>query len=179
MVRFSLFICLLIITTSCCYNGLRNKEGLIRVIEQNKYNYDQNVYNYIDTTAIYLEFKEEIGGVSRNSQESQHHFIIFYPNGKFGSFIKSQKSFNFKNLNRDDFNPEKARMGFYSLKEKKLQMYYYTTNQCEKAKVRCIANFKSDTLSITYQNESIRNNKAYFIKHKVPNGFLENWKPDW
>jgi uncharacterized protein YtpQ (UPF0354 family) len=67
----------------------------------------------------------------------------------------------------------------YYFKENKLLMHYYTTNQCEKAKVRCIANFNSDTLSITFLNESIKKNKAYFIKYDVLNEFLDGWKPDW
>jgi hypothetical protein len=179
MVRFLLIFISLVIT-GCCYNGLRNKEGYIRVIEKNNYNVDPNTYCYIDTTKIYIETHLEIGGILRDTHNSQYHFIVFYSNGKFGSFIKSKKEINsLFNLSRNDFNPEKARMGFYYFKENKLLMHYYTTNQCEKAKVRCIANFNSDTLSITFLNESIKKNKAYFIKYDVLNEFLDGWKPDW
>jgi hypothetical protein len=178
MVRLLLIISL--ITTGCCYNGLRNKEGNIRVIEKNNYSFNPNTYNYIDTTKIYLENKVETGGIMRDTHDSQYHFLIFYSNGKFGSFIKSKKNTNsLSNLVKNDFNPEKARMGFYNFKENKLLMHYYTTNQCEKAKVRCVADFNSDTLITRYLNESIRNNKAYYIKYDVPIENLKGWKPDW
>ena len=77
MVRFLLIFISLVIT-GCCYNGLRNKEGYIRVIEKNNYNVDPNTYCYIDTTKIYIETHLEIGGILRDTHNSQYHFIVFF-----------------------------------------------------------------------------------------------------
>ena len=101
-------------------------------------------------------------------------YIKFYPRGKFGLFIIKKADTIY--LKREDFNPKKAKMGYYIEKEnKKIETKLETIGDCSLYISKKIGYIKEDSLFRIDRN----GRGDIFIKTKVPSNLFNKWKPDW
>ncbi len=176
-----LLVSLSVMLFSCCYSGIVSEYGLPRR-EIPKFKNESNVIYDIDTMAVYkldaiFIYNSSLKKYSRYDKEDQSTYTYFsyskyYSNGKLGLFIIEKN----KTLKREDFNPQKAKMGYFSEYEKgKIKQKISTIGDC--------------TLYISEKNGTVekdsivlydKNSFGYVYKKiKVPQEYLQNWKPDW
>lgn len=158
----------------CCYQGITNDYNKIRGIKPPNYLINNDIYNIIDTTAVYVEYASEIGGVYYEFKKNQTHFLKFYSDNKIGSFILHSNI-----IRNEDLNPQKARAGYIHINKHDYHISFFTYNQCKKVKVKGKLYIKKDTLEIEYLNESIKRDKSYFVKNNIDNDSLQLFTPDW
>jgi hypothetical protein len=147
--------------------------------------------NYIDTTVLYKAAIAYLSNHSPSKQYSHYNrysyyeredynsypyisYFKFYGNGKLGLFFILKK--DTANLTRDDFNPLKAEMGYYTVngnivKTRISTIGAYCTLHISNEK----GYIKDDTLSLENKNH----HETIYLKKIVPNELLENWSPDW
>lgn len=176
IISFITFICLV----GCCYNGIRNSYGLprkkIKPLEKN-INYEG-----IDTLALYEIYayygynniSKEPLYFQKASENSYPYlsYLKFYKDGKLGLFVISKDSLN---LNRDMFNPKKAKMGYYYLNGNKIKTKISTIGNCD----LYISNGKGFVYQDTIKIENNTQHGSIYVKKNIPKQLLENWKPDW
>ena len=181
--KMLVYIILIVFFSSCCYMGKRTIHGLprknISLLKGGEIN-----FKLIDTFALY---KTEIDYHYNTSLKQYFHFeriddnysypnigyIKFYSNGRLGLFVIPKSKGN--NLTRDDFNPVKALMGYYSVTDNLIKTRIATIRDCslyidnEKGFIR------DDTLKI----ENKTHHGTIYIKKNIPKELITGWTPDW
>lgn len=137
--------------------------------------------NQVDTLDIYeLKFscfyEKKINSYTNLMEYDYTHisYLKFYKNGKLGLFIiPIEKT---KDFNRDFFNPEKAKMGYYELDENFIKKRISTIGDCSLYISNQEGIVKGDTIFFHNLNN---NHGNVYIKKNVDVNFLKNWLPDW
>ena len=187
--KIILLLILFLSTTACWYIGKTSEYGLprrkIRPLPEN------TDYSKIDTMAlyksevVYLYTTSLCGTKPKNiriiEKEGEPYlptttYLKFYSKNKVGVFILSkQESLN---LQRSFFNPQKAEMGYYYVKENdnKIEIKFstigaYSTMQVNHRK----GTIYNDSINIFGGN----NIGEIYVKRNVPKELLEGWEPDW
>jgi len=99
-------------------------------------------------------------------------YLKFYSNGKLGLFIVSKK--DTLNLKRELFNPQQAKMGYYSITGEELTIKLAFLGDGAVIVRREKGYARNDTLLLKDKN---RWGTIYIRKH-VPPGLIDNWTPD-
>lgn len=181
MVRNIIFVVIFMIITGCCYSGKVSKYGLPRK-EIKKIN-GVSDYSKIDTTSIYkleidfaynkLEKEYVYYEKSDNNTYPYSSFLKFYSNGKLGLFVIPKEEIS--KLNREHFNPERAKMG-----------YYFVSGNLIKTRISTIGDsglyisnkngfIQNDSITIQDKN----NYGGVYVKKIIDKNLLKIWKPDW
>lgn len=180
--RVSVAFILLLTVSGCCYNGKLSDYGLPRKAITKLKNSTID-YSKIDTMALY---KAEAGfNINSLTKEYTYYekdvnnsypyvsYLKFYQDGKLGVFIIPKT--DTLALQRDFFNPVKAKMGYYNMNGKVLKIRIATIGDCTLYISDSEGTIQNDTLKMLNKNYS---GKIY-KKVTVPKSLLEKWKPDW
>ena len=97
----------------------------------------------------------------------------FYSNGKLGLFIIPKK--DTASLTRNDFNPLKAKMGYYSITDNLIKTRIATIGDCS----LYIANEKGYLRGDTLKIENKTHHGTIYIKKNIPKELITGWTPDW
>ena len=173
---------LLVLASSCCYVGKRTMYGLPRKnIAPLKG--DKISYKDIDTNAIYklvidYHYNTSLKQYSYYERADDNtypyiSYLKFYSNRKLGLFVILKK--DTMNLNRDVFNPLKAKMGYYSVTNNVLRTRIATIGDCS----LYVSNEKGYIRNDTLMLEEKHHHGSISIKKEVPGEILKNWTPDW
>lgn len=169
--------------SGCYYTGKKSSYGLPRRPIKTFENHLNN-YTYIDTAVLY---KADIDFHYNNSLKRYSYYdkvddnpypyvsyLKFYGNGKVGLFVISKSDTT--NLTHEDFNPQKAKMGYYMS----------TSDGLIKTHISTIGDgtlFISKEEGIAW-NDSLKlqkstNHGTIYKKIKIPDTLIRNWQPDW
>ena len=179
MVRMIFYITCFILLKSCCYSGIVSEYGLPRKAIS-KYN-KSSIMN-IDTMSVYPHCayftysKSDRKITDYNKEENSKYpyisYLKYYSNGKVGLFVISKTEI----LNRDAFNPKRAKMGYY---------YQYNTNNIRQK----ISTIGDCTLYISERQGYVKGDSIVLFdkyghgnvykKYNIPKKELSNWNPDW
>lgn len=171
-----------IVISSCCYNGIKSTYGLPRK-KITGFNKTSIEYEKIDTLALYkLETNYAYNSISKEyiyiekdvkSNYPYSSYLKFYKNGKVGLFV-IQKSDSL-NLERDFFNPKRAKMGYFDIQGKSIRTRISTIGDCSLYVSDKRGEINGDTINLQNKN----NHGNIYIKLNVKKDLLENWSPDW
>jgi len=165
----------------CCYNGKVSEYGLprrdIKKLEK------PILYEKIDTLALYKltssfhinYLTNEYSYFEKNDDNvyPSTSYLKFYPNGKLGLFI-IPKSDTLK-LERSFFDPQRAKMGYYYIKDNVIKTRISTIGDCSLYLSNKKGEIKGDKIIL----KDKRGYGNIYIKKDVPKIVLENWKTDW
>jgi hypothetical protein len=173
---------IILVISSCCYTGKVTMYGLARKNVSLLKGGDVT-YKYVDTTVLYkatFDFYPNIFNRNKydydlvnNNSYPYVAYYKFYGNGKLGLFIILKK--DTMNLTRDDFNPLKAKMGYYSVTDKLIKTKIESVNDCTLHLINERGYISNDTLSLEHKNHY----GHICLKEIVPDELLKNWSPDW
>lgn len=180
MLKNLLFLILMCITIyGCSYSGPISAYGLPRKkIKELRY-YDSS--KNIDTLSVYkiiysAAYNKDLNKYTHYLVDDYPYtsFLKFYPEGKLGLFVISDCDVD--QMNRETFNPSKAKMGYYSFNNDILKTristigdsYLYISNE--------IGSIQGDTI---FLHNRANLHAAISVKQNINIEFLKNWKPDW
>lgn len=178
MVRVIFLVIVFMLLKGCCYSGAISQYGLPR-----KYisRYTKKVMINIDTTTIYREHAYFRFSKSNNIKdyrlvkENNYGYISFlkyYSNGKVGLFVIPKTEI----LNRNHFNPKRAKMGYYYQKNiNDIVQKISTIGDCSLYISEKEGHVRGDSI-VLYDK---RGHSHVYKKHSVPKDFLLDWEPDW
>lgn len=167
--------------SACCYTGVKTSYGLHRKAIP-KLDRTNNHYNLIDTSSVfkiktnffYNKSLEKYTYYEKDSDTDYPYtnYLKFYGGGKLGLFIISKS--DTANLKRDDFNPLKAKMGYYVVKENgEIQTRTSTIGNCNLFISNQKGVVKGDSIILE------RHFGEIYEKKKLSKEILANWRPDW
>jgi hypothetical protein len=177
-------ICLLVLLLSmgCFYTGKRTTYGLPRrklsIIKG-----ENSPYNYVDTNVLYkavISFQYNTS-LKKNSYYEQFDsnpypyasYLKFYSNGKLGLFVIHRN--DTVNLTKDNFNPLKAKMGYFGVNNKVIFTKIATMGDGTLYISNEKGYIKNDTLSLEDKNHHV----TLYVKSVVSPELFKNWIPDW
>ncbi len=184
MVKSLLVSLIILLFQNCCYNGLRNNFDIPRSKKVINYNASaNNFFNEIDTSSIYegIGYYENDKIIVDKDYINGMTFIKFYNNGKVGKFTgigfdrKLFKTIPDYKIIKTDFDPSKAYMGFYNIKNTTITANQFLNNQCQMFWVSSEIIINKDTI---IQKYSRFYNNVVYVKRFLPKEFLV-YKPDW
>lgn len=178
MEKFRKIILLLILSFTILNCSYKNEFGQRRNkfdIKKIKPNSDENVYNIIDTTKLYLEvslrdtFNYSLNTDYNNVLKSNPRYLKFYRNGRVGQFEK----IDLKDI--ESFNPKKAESYLYKLKNNLFTVQtYFKHTECGECFIKKELNKISDSI-IELKSE---NYIQTYMTIKIPKSYLI-FRPDW
>jgi hypothetical protein len=170
-----------IITSGCCYKGIKSAYGLPR--KKIARLSDHFSHEKIDTLALYkLQINYAYNKMSKeyiyfekdnNNSYPYTSYLKFYKNGKLGLFILPKT--DTLHLERTFFDPQKAKMGYFEIQGQSIKTKISTIGDCS----LFISNKKGEIKGDSIKLEGKNNHGNIYIKVNVPKNILENWKPDW
>lgn len=169
------------VITSCCYNGIVSEYGLPRRKIPN-YNYQHKRIYEIDTTIVYkldavFIFSSSLKKITRYDKEDENtypyvSYLKYYSNGKVGLFVIEKN----KAIVRDDFNTQKAKMGYFSEYEPgKIKQRISTIGDCSLYISERKGYIENDSIVLYDKNDF----GHVYKKANIPSEYLKDWKPDW
>lgn len=178
MVRnLSIYILILFFISSCCYTGRYSEYGYPRK-SISSYKQLNNSTAKIDTTIIYkldASFINTVSNYYKKEDESEYPnfiYLKYYAKNKVGLFIIDK----LKVLERDDFNPKKAKMGyFFEYENGNIKQKISTIGDCTLYISKHMGYTNND--SIVFIDKNLYGD--IYKKVQLPKEFLENWQPDW
>ncbi|MBT2559802.1 hypothetical protein J7E50_17920 [Pedobacter sp. ISL-68] len=172
---------LLLHLSACCYTGVKTSYGLPRKAIR-KLDVAGNYSSLIDTSAVYkiktnFFYNKSLKKYTYYEKDSDTDYAYtsyfkFYGGGKLGLFIISKS--DTAHLKREDFNPLKAKMGYFTIKENgEIQTRISTIGNCNLFISNEKGFVKGDSIVLE------RHFGVIYEKKRLPKGILENWTPDW
>lgn len=179
LLKVTIYIKCIVLLESCCYSGITSEYGLPRKIISK---YNKNTIVNIDTMAVYKYYayfkysKSDTKIMYYNKEENSKYpyisYLKYYSNGKVGLFVIPKTEV----LNRELFNPKRAKMGYY---------YQYNTDNIRQ-KISTIGDcslyisekegyVKGDSIVLfdKYGHSSV------YKKINISEENILNWNPDW
>lgn len=192
MFRILILIVCVLFFCSCCYRGIKNELGHARPEVREPGNIDENIFEQIDTMAVYeLSYILTNIDVKLDHDPKEHigrRFLRFYGGGKVSSFTigYDNETFSYNpdhKLTKEDFDPRKSMMGYYFLDKGKIKIKQFGVEICKSFIIRGEIEIKADTLVIIENNGSLIHSdseKKVYIKNEIiRKEYLKDWEADW